>query len=406
MKRLLKKFIGLPLKAKLLLTAVLAIALIFLFGIISKAFTPPPYTLGKVIRSNVTEVVSETGKITTESEIRTYSPSNGMVSNIFVNNGQKVIEGDALFSVKSTASFQEQQALLAEYLSAKEILNTSIANENILRAEMYQSWKSFIDLATNSTYENADKSPNVDKRSSAEFQISQDLWTAAEKKYKDQQVSIAKAQALVNSSWMTYEATQDSLVKAPITGKISNLSVVLGNSVRVNSATNPQLPILIISSPTTKEVLLKIGESDINKIKPGQKATIDVTAVNNKKYLGEVTRTDEIGTDEQGVVTYNAYIKLLNADENLKSGMTVDVEISTNELKNVLTVPNSAVKPYQGGRGIRIPGNKKGEIKFIPIVIGVRGKNRTQILEGLREGQEIIIALSNDSLKRSGLFGL
>ena len=83
--------------------------------------------------------------------------------------------------------------------------------------------------------------------------------------------------------------------------------------------------------------------------------------------------------------------------------MSVDADIKTKTAKNVLIVPNSSVKPYQGGRAVRVPG-EKGEVKFIPVEIGIRGIKNTQILSGIRQGQEVITALSNESIKRPGLF--
>ena len=68
-----------------------------------------------------------------------------------------------------------------------------------------------------------------------------------------------------------------------------------------------------------------------------------------------------------------------------------------------MIVPNSAIKPYQGGRAVRVPG-ENGEIEYIPVKIGIRGKSNTQILSGIEKGQEVITALSNDSIKRPSLF--
>jgi multidrug efflux pump subunit AcrA (membrane-fusion protein) len=103
------------------------------------------------------------------------------------------------------------------------------------------------------------------------------------------------------------------------------------------------------------------------------------------------------------VVRYAAYIQIENPDEKLRPGMSVDADIITKTAKKVLIVPNSSVKPYQGGRAVRVPG-ENGIVEYIPVEIGIRGVKNTQILKGISEGQEIITSLSNESIKRPGLF--
>jgi len=85
--------------------------------------------------------------------------------------------------------------------------------------------------------------------------------------------------------------------------------------------------------------------------------------------------------------------------------MTLDADIITKELKSALTVPNSAIVPYKGGKAVR-KLNDKNEIEFIPVSIGSKGESRTQILNGLTEDQKIIISISEDQAKGQGLLGL
>ena len=82
--------------------------------------------------------------------------------------------------------------------------------------------------------------------------------------------------------------------------------------------------------------------------------------------------------------------------------MSADATIITKTLEDVLSVPSSSVKPYQGGRAVRIMKNNK--IAYLPVKIGVRGKSKTEIISGISQGQEVITALSNEQIKRPGLF--
>lgn len=405
----LRWFLRLSLKRKIIAVVVGIIGITILIQIVTTLTKPAPYTLEKAKKSDIVETVTESGNIVTSGRTDVYSPSNGVVIESFVENGMQVNEGDKLFIVKSSATDQEAQAAHANYLAAVAALNSAQSTANTLRAGMYTEWKTFRDLATNSTYEKGDDSPDLENRKAAEFQISQDEWLAAEKKYKDQQTAIAQAQALVSSTWNLYQATQDATVTSPVSGTIGNLAVTKGSTVAIKTISltgNSTTPALIIMSDYKNEISLALSETDVTKVKPGQKAVVKVNAVANKEYQGVVDRVDSIGTDNQGVVTYNAYISLLNGNDLIRQGMTVDVDITTKEIKNVLSISNSAVKPYQGGRAVRIPDAKaKEKFKYLPVVIGIKGSSRTQIIKGITEGQEVISTLSNENIKRPGLFG-
>lgn len=403
--KLLKKFKSLSLKKKIVVVTILIIIVIIASQIYSNATRSPQYITVLAQKADIIEVVSETGSISTNSRTDVYSPANGIVENILAKNGDKVSVGQELLTVKSTATQQEKAQALANYLADKNALESASATLYTLRSKKDTAWKIFYDLSKSSTYENSDDSPKeTERNSSADFQSKQADWLAAEANYKNQQTSISKAQAALSGSSLAYQATQNGVIKATADGVISNLSVTVGSSVKVNSLSAPVMPLVTIASLSTTEAVVSLSENDISKVREGQKASLDISALQNKIYQGIVRRVDAIGTEIQGVIRYNVYIEVLDPQSSLRPGMSVDAKITTKELSNVLSLPNSAVKPYQGGRGVRVPG-KNGEIKYIPVEAGIRGDERTQILKGVEEGQEVITSLSNEQIKRPGLFG-
>ena len=95
-------------------------------------------------KTDITETVSETGNVITGGKIDVVSPTNGIVEEIYVSNGNEVIEGQSLFTVKSSATEQEQQsASYANYLTAQATQNSAESNLNVLRATMYSYWDTF-----------------------------------------------------------------------------------------------------------------------------------------------------------------------------------------------------------------------------------------------------------------------
>lgn len=399
----IKKFKSLTLKKKIIVVVLILIAFYFLSNFLT-ASKNTQYITAKAEIGSVTETVSETGVITSNGKTDVFSPTNGVVQEVLVDNEEIVSKGQDLLKVTSSATEQERQLAYSNYLAAKSALDAANSNSFTLRSKMYTYWDTFYDLSTGDNYETSNGAPKEKEREAAEFQTAQDNWRAAEKQYKDQQTAISQTQASVNSTWLLYQATQNSTIKAPIDGIISNLSVTSGKSVAIKSTTNLQ-PILIITNESTTEIEVSLTETDITKIQVGQDVVVDVNAVSDKKYKGKVVRVDSIGIEKQGVVRYSVYILLTNPDDKLRPGMSVDVEITTNTVNNVVTLPNSSVKPYQGGKAVRVIDPKTKLVKYIPVTIGIKGKEKTEIKKGIEKGQEVITALSNQQIKRPGLLG-
>lgn len=361
----------------------------------------PSYILEKAQKTDIIETVSESGNIASDSSVSIYSPATGFVKEVYIKNGQEVEAGTPLFSIQSSSSEQEKESALSNYLASKALLDSAESNKSLLRADMYAKWKQFTDMATTSTYEDSNKTPKEENRKAAEFQIAQDNWFSAEKKFKDQETVVSQAQAQMSSAWQLLQVTQNATVTAPVSGIVANVSVLPGSSVVAHNTTSSGNPILSLSQNVQLEAVIPMGEEDISKVTEGQKVELSVDAVPGKTYKGVVSRVDTIGTKNQGVISYNVYISFENSDKNLRPGMSLDAEITTKKQTGILSVPNASIKPYMGGKGVRILG-KNNEPLYIPIKIGTIGKERTQVLTGIQEGQEVIVALPNEQIKRSG----
>jgi HlyD family secretion protein len=341
------------------------------------------YTLGKVQKTTVTETVSESGSLTSLGKTNIFSTTTGVVEKIFVANGQEVSEKQKLFTVKSTASPQEKAEAFAVYQAAKSSVQQAENNRRATIATVNRVHDDLKDHDNDETY------------------LQKETRTAAEVANDNTWDALLIANANLLSAQANYYSTQNSTVVAPISGQISNLSIATGSGVSANNPLAPSSPTLIIGRVGTTEIMVSVGETDINKISIGQNAEVKFDAIENKIYKGLVERYDENGLVTQGVSKFNVYITVTNPDENLKSGMNADVDILTKNLTNVLAVPNAAIKPYQKGRAVRVQRNNK--IEYLPVKTGIKGKEYTQILEGITEDQEIIISLASEKPKKASL---
>ncbi|OGG16581.1 hypothetical protein A3D77_06245 [Candidatus Gottesmanbacteria bacterium RIFCSPHIGHO2_02_FULL_39_11] len=370
----------------------LAIVVLFfvLLGQIQRANAKPHYIFAKVARGNITELVSETGNIGSSSTTGIYSPTNGTVEEIYVANNDPVTPGQNLFKVKSSATEQEKAQALSSYLTAKTTLDTANSNLYTLQSVMFSKWDTFKTLAQTDTYENSDESPKNDQRSSAEFHIAKDDWLAAESNYKKQQAVIFQAQAALTSAHLSYQATMDTTVKATAGGVVANLQLSVGDTVQTKSST-----LMIISEVANTQVDVSLNEVDIPKVAEGQKAEVTLDAFPGKTFNGSVKSIDTVGTNTSGVITYRVLISILNPGPGIKPGMTANVDIETADATNVLTVPNNAVKPYQGKKAVQILDARTKKTNYIPVVIGIKGTEKTEIKSGIAEGSEVITGTKN-----------
>lgn len=401
------KFKQLPRKKK-----IIVLVLVFVLGGIGSLIwrnitKDSKYTLEAAKIDSVVELVSETGNVTTAGAVPIYSTTMGMVEAVYVENGDFVSSDDILFEVKSTATRQEQATALSNYLTAKNTLETAKSTQLSLQADMFGVWDTFKELAEGDSYENEDGTPKYVERSVPEFHIPEKDWLAAEMAYKTQQQVISQASALVSAAWQAYQATQDSEVFAHIDGKIRNLGVARGDLVTVPTALTlaSTLPALILVYDDVPTIIrLDINEIDANKVQVGQSVSIEFDVIPGKTFSAVVDRVDTIPSSaSQSIVKFTVYIALEEKSDLIKRGLTADVEIRVASKDNVLTVPSSAVKPYQGGKAVRVVG-KKDEIEFIPVEIGSKGGGKVEIISGIEEGDEVIVALPDDEIERSGGF--
>ncbi|KKP86553.1 MAG: Efflux transporter, RND family, MFP subunit [Parcubacteria group bacterium GW2011_GWC1_35_8] len=207
----------------------------------------------------------------------------------------------------------------------------------------------------------------------------------------DTQSQILSLKQKENSLQDLKDKLPDYYIRAPFAGTISVINIKKGDSV--SSST------VVATLVTEKQMAeISLNEVDVAKIKIGQKSTLAFDAIPDLTISGVITEIDSVGTVSQGVVTYNVKISFDTQDERIKPGMSVSAEIIINEKQNVLVVPNSAVKslPANSGAGqkgenyIEILQILENKITKIKVRIGISNDTKTEIISGIKEGDEII----------------
>ena len=198
-----------------------------------------------------------------------------------------------------------------------------------------------------------------------------------------QRAKVVSARAYLES---LYAQRQKHTLLAPLAGIVSKVYVKDGETV------TPGTPVLEMISGTTPEVVAYIAETDIAKIKVGDKARITFDALSdNDIFDATVSKIDPAETVIEGVPTYKTTFTFISEDDRIKPGMTANIDVIVNEKKGVITVPARVIYRTENGVFVNVL-DESGEVVPRPITLGIRGyEGRVEVVEGLSEGQKVLL---------------
>ncbi len=177
-------------------------------------------------------------------------------------------------------------------------------------------------------------------------QLSLEEKETAEANYLSAKADLITAEASVSQAKSQLDSSKVDLsyatIISPIDGVVITRSVNVGQTV----AASFQAPVLfkVATDLTKMRVECSVDETDIGKMKEGQTCRFTVSAFPNETFNGVVTQVRYSPETVQNVVTYTTVVNAENPDLKLRPGMTATVSIVVGEAKNVLKVPNSALR--------------------------------------------------------------
>ena len=380
----------------------LCIALIAVLGwfgytkLTSTSSTKVTYTTEAAQKGTLVVSISASGQISAANSASVTTQTSGVVSKIYVTNGQKVKAGDpiALMDLDLDGKQRSNQAY-ASYLGAKNSLDSANANYYSLRSTLFTQWDTYMKKAENSTYTNPDGSPNKDQRNLPGFASTSDDWLAAEAKFKVQQGTIAQAQTALSSAWSTYQQSSPTIY-APISGTVTGLSLQIGsvlNAQTSSTGNSTSQRIANIVTDASPQVTVQLAQTDAPKVKIGNKVTVTLDAFPDKTYTGTVISIDTVGSISSNVTAYPAIIKLDSASSDIYSNMTATANIITQTRDDVVLVPSAAIQTQNGTTSVRIMKNTV--VSSVPVEIGASNDSETEILAGISEGEMVVTGSSD-----------
>ncbi|HHW8981219.1 macrolide transporter subunit MacA [Citrobacter freundii] len=223
----------------------------------------------------------------------------------------------------------------------------------------------------------------------------QDLDTAAtEMAVKQAQIGAIDAQIKRNQASLDTAKTNLDYTRivAPMAGEVTQITTLQGQTViAAQQAPN----ILTLADMSTMLVKAQVSEADVIHLQPGQKAWFTVLGDPQTRYEG--TLKDVLPTPEKvnDAIFYYARFEVPNPKGILRLDMTAQVHIQLTDVKNVLTIPLSALGDPIGNNRYNVRLLRNGETREREVVIGARNDTDVEIVKGLEEGDEVITGEGN-----------
>lgn len=224
-----------------------------------------------------------------------------------------------------------------------------------------------------------------------------------ESDYESKRLEVANARAQLVRAQTTMEIASERLretvVSAPVTGRIIEKNVELGNVVSsAVSQVSGGTTLMKMADLREVEIRALVDETDIGRVSPGQRARIRVDAFPNQNFAGEIAKIEPQAVVEQSVTMFPVLIRIANEQELLKPGMNAEVDIFISRQENVLSVPNEAIKSMrEAAMAARAVGLTPEDIQA-----SLRGAGGEGGARGAGAGRETATAAASPAANRQG----
>jgi RND family efflux transporter MFP subunit len=311
----------------------------------------------RAVRRDIGSFVKATGIIKPRigAEVRVGSRVSGVVKRLNVRIGDRVIKGQLLAEL-------DDRDLIARRDEAAAALQQAETNRTYATADL-QRKRQLTDegILARSDLDLAQRAADVG----------------------DKQVTAARASLAYATTQLAY-----ARIEAPISGIVASISTQEGETVAASFAAPTFVTLVDLSR---LEVWAYIDETDIGRIRVGQDARFTVDTYGNQEFEGRVTAVYPKAEIRDNVVNYVAVLRFdPPRDRTLRPEMTTTVRVALDLRRNVLAVPIRAV--HRDGDRTFVYSRRGETIERRPVTTGSRDDAYWEIVDGLREGEEVLIA--------------
>jgi len=360
-----------------------------------------PSKLAKVEKGDLAKSVVATGKVTPITKVEVKSKASGIVKKLFVEAGDKVKKGQLLAQLDKDEIQAQVEQSRAELQAAEASLKGAEADYERAKVDAegpdVPLLKRAFDRANGMAKDGVVSASALDD-AQKNYEMALNKQNVAKAQLVVLRAKVAQSQATVVQDQAHLKQLDEQLgytdIESPLDGVVLSRDVEMGDAVSSilvlgSSAT------LVMTLGDTSEVYVKgkVDESDIGKVYLGQPARIKVESFKDKTFVGKVTRISPMGVEKDNVTTFEVRVSINNPGGELKAEMTANAEIILEEHKSVLQIPEGAIMYDKDKKAsVEIPDTKaKDGKKKIAVNIGISNGAKTELLSGLKEGDQVVL---------------
>lgn len=360
-----------------------------------------PSKLQKVERGDLAKSVVATGKVTPITKVEVKSKASGIVKKLLVDYGDKVKKGQLLAQLDKEEIQAQVEQSRAAVEAAEASLTSSEADYERAKVDaegpdvplLKRAYERAIGMAkqgvvSTSALEDAQKN----------YELALNKQNVSKAQVTVLKAKIAQSHGQLGQDRANLKQLEEQLsytdIESPIDGIVLSRDVEMGDAVSsilvLGSAAT-----LVMTLGDTSQVYVKgkVDESDIGKVYLGQPARIKVESFKDKTFNGVVTKISPMGVEKDNVTTFEVRVSINNPGGELRAEMTANAEIILEEHKNVLQIPEGAIVYDKDKKAsVEVPDSrgKEGK-KKIAVNIGISNGAKTELLSGLKEGDQVVL---------------
>ena len=333
-----------------------------------------------VKRTTIQTRVSETGTLEPARTLEIKSQVSGEVKRLHVEEGHRVEAGRPLVVIQQEPSEARQVAQIRATLEEQRV-TLARAQRDLARL------RSLLDKGYISEQDLEAADENVQHAKVRRDLAKRQLWLALggnEQLYR---------QYLERD--LSSDDLEEFVIMAPAAGTVLELNVEPGELITSGTATVGGGTVLMTLADLTRMVVqAKINEVNISRVAVGQPVEVRLDALPDTTFDGTVTAIAPQGEKEESIVTYEVRIEMQNEHQQLRPLMTANVDILTEVLPDVITLPLEALRVENGDDIVFVLTN--GGRLARRIRVGLRTESHAVIAHGLEEGETVIIPSFNE----------
>jgi HlyD family secretion protein len=302
----------------------------------------------------------------------------------YLLNAYNSLELDSAEFNKHSATISTQKtAINSSVKSLTTLQNAIVAQVNNNKSSVLTKEIALNNAANNLSEGNSNLNLSRSSASVKAIEAQESVVNQSRASLKAQKASLKAAQGRLNE---VYAELNKRVLRAPYSGVVTNIDVELGEIALSNNIVAKLL------GEGAYEIKADIPETDLSKVKIGNKAILDLDAYSNEVLNATVTNINEAAELVDGVPVYEITLRFDKDYDFVKSGMTANIDILVDESDGVISVPIRAVEDGK----IRIL-LENGIVELRSVETGLRSSDGLlEILSGVNPGEEVVIFMEDD----------